>query len=79
MEIPETKRFIPKAFELGTTLSKPNRSMLSGEGNKNDEKATIGLINKNATLHVHRTSFVLFFRCFARLQRETSGNFLQSQ
>ena len=35
--------------------------MLSGEGNKNDEKATIGLINNKATLHVHRTSFVLFF------------------
>ena len=27
MEIPETKRFIPKGFELGTTLSKPNRSI----------------------------------------------------
>ena len=27
MEIPETKRFIPKRFELGTTLSKPNRSI----------------------------------------------------
>ena len=25
MEIPETKRFIPKGFELGTTLSKLNR------------------------------------------------------
>ena len=24
MEIPETKRFIAKGFELGTTLSKPN-------------------------------------------------------
>ena len=23
MEIPETKRFIPKGFELGTTLSQP--------------------------------------------------------
>ena len=28
MEIPETKRFIPKGFELGTTLSKPNRSII---------------------------------------------------
>ena len=27
MEIPETKRFIPKGFELGTTLSQPNRSV----------------------------------------------------
>ena len=25
IEIPETKRFIPKGFELVTTLSKPNR------------------------------------------------------
>ena len=27
MEIPETKRFIPKGFELGTTFSQPNRSV----------------------------------------------------
>ena len=27
MEIPETKRFIPKGSELGTTLSWPNRSI----------------------------------------------------
>ena len=27
MEIPKTKRFIPKEFELGTTLSQPNRSI----------------------------------------------------
>ena len=27
MEIPETKRSIPKGFEWGTTLSKPNRSI----------------------------------------------------
>ena len=25
MQIQETKRFIPKGFELGTTLSSPNR------------------------------------------------------
>ena len=25
MEIPETKRFIPEGFELGTTLTWPNR------------------------------------------------------
>ena len=28
MEIPETKRVIPKGFELGTTLSWPNSSIL---------------------------------------------------
>ena len=27
MEIPETKSFIPRGFELGTTLSQPNRSI----------------------------------------------------
>ena len=27
MENPETKRFIPKGFELGTTLSQPNWSI----------------------------------------------------
>ena len=27
MEIPETKRFIPKGFELGTILRQPNRFM----------------------------------------------------
>ena len=27
MEIPGTKRFIPEGFELGTTLSKPIRSI----------------------------------------------------
>ena len=27
MEIPETKRFIPKGFELGTTVSWPNWSI----------------------------------------------------
>ena len=30
MEIPDTKRFIPKEFELGTTLSLPNRSITYG-------------------------------------------------
>ena len=31
IEIPETKRFIPKGFELGTTLSFPNRSITCEE------------------------------------------------
>ena len=35
--------------------------MLSGEGNKNGEKKTIGLISKKATLHVQHTFFVHFF------------------
>ena len=30
MEIPETKRFIPKGFELGTTLSQRNWSICIG-------------------------------------------------
>ena len=35
--------------------------MLSGEGNENGEKTTIGLISKKATLHVKHTFFVHFF------------------
>ena len=34
--------------------------MLSGEGNENGEKTTIGLIRKRATLHVQHT-FLHFF------------------
>ena len=41
--------------------------MLSGEGNENSEKTSIGLINKKATLHVQHTFFLyislpLFFK-----------------
>ena len=51
--------------------------MLSGEGNENVEKTTIGPISKKATLHVQHTFFCKFLcRCFARLQRETARNFL---
>ena len=35
--------------------------MLSGEGNENGEKTTIGLISKKETLYVQHTSFVHFF------------------
>ena len=35
--------------------------MLSGEGNENGEKTTIGLISKKTTLHVQHTFFVHFF------------------
>ena len=45
--------------------------MLSGEGNG------IDLITEKATLHVQHTFFCSFLcRCFARLQRETSRNFV---
>ena len=45
--------------------------MLSGEGNENGEKTTIGLIsNKTTTLHLQHTFFVHFFAV------ETSRNFL---
>ena len=52
--------------------------MLSGEGNAGERwKTTIGLIRKKATLHVQHTFFSTFLcRCFARVQRETSRNFL---
>ena len=36
--------------------------MLSGEGNENGEKITIGLISKKTTLHVfHHTFFLVHF------------------
>ena len=52
--------------------------MLSGEGNARERwKTTIGIISKETTLHVQHTFFCTFLcRCFARLQRETSRNFL---
>ena len=51
--------------------------MLSGEGNENGEKTTIGLLSKKTTLHVQHTFFVHFFAVvFARPQRETSKNVL---
>ena len=52
--------------------------MLSDEGNGNGEKTTIGLINKKQLCTCSTLFFVHFFavNCFARLQRETSRNFL---
>ena len=50
--------------------------MLSGEGKEDGEKTTIGLISKKATLHVQRTFLYISCRCFARLRRKTSRNFL---
>ena len=42
--------------------------------------ALICLISKKATLHVQHNFFVHFFcRCFARLQRENSRNFLATR
>ena len=50
--------------------------MRSGEGNENGEK-TIGLISKKA-IFARAAQFLCTFlyRCFARLQRETSRSFL---
>ena len=50
--------------------------MLSGKGNKNGKKTTIGLISKKATLHVQHTFIVHFFAivlhdCYVKLS-ETS-------
>ena len=54
--------------------------MLSGEGNEKGENTTIGLISRksNFFLQVQHRHFLCPFlcRCFARLQRETSRNFL---
>ena len=50
--------------------------MLSGEGNENAEKTTIGLISKKSNFARAAHLFCKFLcRCFARLQRETSTNF----
>ena len=35
--------------------------MLSGNGNKNSRKKSVGLISKNTTLHVQHTFYVHFF------------------
>ena len=35
--------------------------MLSGKGNENGEKTTIGLISKKPTLHVQHTFFFVHF------------------
>ena len=54
--------------------------MLSDGGNENSEKkttTTIGLISKKATFARAAHFFCTFLcRCFARIQRETSRNFL---
>ena len=52
--------------------------MLSGEGNAAERwKTTIGLISKKTTHCTCSTLFCTFLcRCFARLRRETSRNFL---
>ena len=46
--------------------------MLSGKGNENGEKTTIGVISNKATLHAPQIFLYFFYRCFARLRRETS-------
>ena len=52
--------------------------MLSDGGNENGEKkTTIGLISKKATFaRAAHFSCTFLSRCFARIQRETSRNFL---
>ena len=51
--------------------------MLSGEGNENGEKTTIGLFSKKNNFARAAHFFSTFLcRCFARLQCETSRNFL---
>ena len=52
--------------------------MLSGEGNAREwRKTTIGLISKKSNFARAAHFFCTFLcRCFARLQRETSRNFL---
>ena len=50
--------------------------MLSGEGNENGERTTIGLISKKKKNFARAAHFSCIFicRCFARQQSETSKN-----
>ena len=51
--------------------------MLSVDDNENSQKQSVDLISKITTLHMQHTFFCTFLcRCFARLPRETSRNFL---
>ena len=50
--------------------------MLGGGGNENGERTTIGLISKKQLCTYNTLFFYIFCCCFARLQRETSRNFL---
>ena len=45
--------------------------MLSGDGNENGEKTTIGLINKKQLFTCSTLYCTFLCPCFARLQRET--------
>ena len=53
-----------------------NRVRLSGEGNENGEKTTIGLISKSNFSRAAHFLCTFLCPCFARLQRETSRSFL---
>ena len=52
--------------------------MLSGDGNENaGRKKSVGLITKKTTSHAQHTFlYISVCSCFARIQRETSKNFL---
>ena len=50
--------------------------MLSGEGNENGEKTTIGLSKKNNFARAAHFFYPFLCRCFSGLQRETSRNVL---
>ena len=49
--------------------------MIGGKSNEKGKKTTRGLISEKATPHVQHTFCTFLWRCFARLQRETSRNF----
>ena len=49
---------------------------ISGEGNENSEKTTIGLISKKVLCSCCTLFCTFLCRCFARLQRKHSRNFL---
>ena len=49
---------------------------ISGEGNEISEKTSIGLISKKVLCSCSTLFCTFLCRCFARLQREHSRNFL---
>ena len=49
--------------------------MLSGDGNENSKKKTVGLISKKTTLHVQQNFFVHFFAVVLHDYNATTRNF----
>ena len=77
MEIPETKRFIPEGFELGTTFGQPNRSIPGC----NQFTMQISFATPNFNLELIKTSEVktdfFLFQPLERIFLRPSGDALE--